>query len=122
MTIPKIYNIFQYLRDYNNKRNPFKRSIKEYEWNLKIEELPDHPLVKIGLFSENEGQLTGNDFILKVQRPTFTNAPPPPKILNNWLQRGWERADGVVAAIQAQNVNDNDGKMVIINSTPTNII
>ncbi len=110
----KLLSIFQYLKDYNNKRNPLRRSIKEYEWHLKIEELPEHPQVKIGSFFEAEGQLTGDNFILKVQRPTFTKPPTPPKILDRWLKKGWERADGTVEVMQSSNASAGNGDAIII--------
>ena len=114
MTHSKIKDIFQYLKDYNNKRNPLKRNIKDYEWYLKIEELPEHHRVKIGSFIEKGGELTGDDFILKVQRPNLTKPPMPPNILENWLKRGWERADGNIDVKQSRNEQDENGKTIIV--------
>lgn len=111
----KISSIFRYLKDYNNKRNPIKRSVRDYDWYLKIDDLPEHPSCKVGVFRESGSEITGDDFILKVRRPVLTKPPKPPETIIEWLKRGWETPDGKAEINQSRNVIDADGRTIIEN-------
>ena len=114
-TKEKISSIFRYLKDYNNKRNPIKRSVRDYDWYLKIGDLPEHPGCKVGVFTESGSEITGDGFILKVKRPVLTKPPIPPENIADWLKRGWANADGKAEFYHSKNVIDGDGQTIIEN-------
>ena len=93
----RLTQVFHFLEDLNQKRNPAKRKVSEYSWTLWLRDLPDHPTIIQGTIKEipaigvNEDiEFAGDDFILKVLRPTLTQPPQPPQDLELWLKKGWE--------------------------------
>src|SRR5438067_3004901 len=84
----RIGRVFRYLKALNEHRNPAKRDLSEQPWTLWFRQLPDHPLIQRRL--SNGHQDEEHDFILKVGRPTFTQAPQPPLPIVEWLEGDWE--------------------------------
>lgn len=118
----RITRVFRYLEALNQHRNPARRLIREQLWVLWFHDLPDHPSVRLGLLDEPGGpdtgsttglssqeQRTGDDFILKVQRPTLTRPPTPPDTIIEWLERGWEDPGGTVSIRESRNEADDHG-------------
>src|SRR5438034_8854204 len=90
----KLTRVFRYLEALNQHRNPAKRQIGEQLWLLWFRNLPDHPSIRRGVVDEApnaeagaqpgagpEPQRVGDDFVLKVRRPTLTRAPSPPDVI-----------------------------------------
>jgi transcription elongation GreA/GreB family factor/very-short-patch-repair endonuclease/uncharacterized small protein (DUF1192 family) len=94
----KLLQIFGFLKEFNQLRNPVKRDVEKQPWYLWLDELPDHPSIRRGkgtatASGSSEGACSGDDFILKVRRPTLTSAPEPPLSLFPWLMTGWNSPD-----------------------------
>ena len=71
----RIARVFRYLKALNEHRNPAKRDLSEQPWTLWFRNLPDHPAIQRRVFNGHQADDDG-DFILKVGRPTFTQARP----------------------------------------------
>src|SRR5438445_8338441 len=84
----RIARVFRYLKALNEHRNPAKRDLSEQPWTLWFRHLPDHPLVQRRVFNGHNDE--EHDFVLKVGRPTFTQAPQPPLPIADWLEGDWE--------------------------------
>src|SRR3989442_10772039 len=67
----RIARVFRYLKALNEHRNPAKRDLSEQAWTLWVRHLPDHPAIQRRLSNGHEEA----DFVIKVGRPTFTQAP-----------------------------------------------
>jgi len=91
----RIGRVFRYLKALNEHRNPAKRDLSEQPWTLWFRNLPDHPSIqrRISNGHEPDEEL---DFVLKVGRPTFTQAPQPPLPIVEWLEGDWEDPDAEI--------------------------
>lgn len=116
----RITQVFRYLEALNQQRNPAKRLIHEQPWVLWLRGLPDHSSVRLGVLSEvptstdTQEPLIGDDFILKVRRPTLTRAPMPPPQLREWLRTGWDGLDGSVEVHPSRNETNKEGQTVVV--------
>src|SRR5688572_9202748 len=82
--------LFRFLKAYAERRESLKRTLAEHEWTLRLRDLPDHPCVVIGQVLLNGGADAQGDAgesqpLLTVRRPRLTDAPKPPKLLDEWL-------------------------------------
>jgi very-short-patch-repair endonuclease len=94
----RIARVFRYLKALNEHRNPAKRDLSEQPWTLWFRHLPDHPTIQRRLSNDNEEA----DFVLKVGRPTFTQAPQPPMPIADWLEGDWEDPDAEVTVSETK--------------------
>ena len=96
----RVARVFRYLKALNEHRNPAKRDLSDQPWTLWFRNLPDHPLIERHLPNGKDAE--DDDFILKVGRPTFTQGPPPPLPIQEWLEGDWEDADAEVLLVEAK--------------------
>src|SRR2546429_4721112 len=97
----RIGRVFRYLKALNEHRNPAKRDLSEQPWTLWFRNLPDHPSIQRRMSNgqEPDGEL---DFVLKVGRPTFTQAPQPPLPIVEWLEGDWEDPEAEVTVSETK--------------------
>ncbi len=93
---------------------PLKRALDEHEWTLRLSDLPTHSSIVIGevlLSSDasNQGDAGGNGALVTVRRPKLTDAPPPPSLLGDWLDKGWQDPSGEIHVRQELHVQ-RDGE------------
>src|SRR5438876_2961236 len=94
----RITRVFRYLEALNEHRNPAKRDLSEQPCTLWFRHLPDHPSIQ-RRFSNGQEE---TDFVLKVGRPTFAQAPQPPMPIADWLEGDWEDPEGEVAVSETK--------------------
>src|SRR5205823_4979758 len=97
----RIGRVFRYLKALNEHRNPAKRDLSEQPWTLWFRHLPDHPSIQRRISNGHRPE-EEEDFILKVGRPTFTQAPQPPLPIVEWLEGDWEDPDGEVSLLETK--------------------
>lgn len=97
----RIGRVFRYLKALNEHRNPARRDLSEQPWTLWFRHLPDHPSIQRRLSNGHRPE-EEPDFILKVGRPTFTQAPPPPLPIVDWLEGDWEDPDADVTVAETK--------------------
>src|SRR5438067_3304377 len=95
----RIARVFRYLKALNEHRNPAKRDLSEQPWTLWFRHLPDHPSIQ-RRFSNGHQEET--DFVLKVGRPTFSQAPQPPLPIADWLEGDWEDPEAEVTVSETK--------------------
>lgn len=102
----KLTQVFRFLQELDQLRNPVQRRIQDQLWTLWFKDLPNHSSIIKGeapstggvsfLDEEDETDPTstkGDAFLLKVRRPELTEAPEPPESLVPWLEAGWDRPE-----------------------------
>ncbi|HWE22422.1 MAG TPA: AAA domain-containing protein [Myxococcales bacterium] len=109
----RIARVFRYLKALNEHRNPAKRDLSEQPWTLWFRNLPDHSSIQRRL--SNGHQDEEHDFILKVGRPTFTQAPQPPLPIAEWLVGDWEDPE---AEITVQETKANGAEPMRFDAEP----
>lgn len=114
----KLTRVFRYLEALNQHRNPAKRQISEQPWVLWFRDLPDHPSITRGAVSNSDDgsnkEKGTEDFVLRVQRPTLTHAPPPPDPIIPWLERGWEDPFKEISVRESRNEIDEQGNTRLV--------
>lgn len=118
-SVQKAKQIFNYLKSLNQLRNPALRQIKEQgtydlKWSLWFRDLPDHPSIRKAeirkelIYDEESGLrisgYSGDDYILKIRRPTLTPPPNPPDSLKEWLLDGWQNVNGEAKVHESRNI------------------
>jgi very-short-patch-repair endonuclease len=113
--------IFRYLEALNQQRNPAKRHLSDQLWHLWLRDLPEHPSVRRAEVAGSPSSADGtkaesaeispvpdDEFLLKVRRPKLTACPPPPDLLAQWLERGWDEPAAEVHV--RESVHDRDAQ------------
>lgn len=112
----RITQVFRYLQALDQHRNPPRREIDEQLWSIWFRDLPDHPVVKRGVVSqEQEGRGTdGPEFVLRVGRPKLTRSPEPPESIAEWLKEGWEDPEKSIHIWESKNRPGSDGQTKLV--------
>jgi very-short-patch-repair endonuclease len=104
----RITQVLKFLQGYHTLKTPPKRSLDEYGWYLRLDQLPRHPSLKLGVPQPSTADVhaaaggTGG-FVFRVERPKLTPCPPPPESLREWVVSGWDRLTREVAVIESRN-------------------
>lgn len=85
----KITNLFKFLKQYNDIKNPTITDIKLQQWYKWIDDIPAHEKIKNNIHIEDND----TDTILVVGKPEFTDCPKPPLEIIDWLDKGWKKFD-----------------------------
>ena len=85
----KVSNLFKFLKQYNNIKNPTVADINLQNWNKWLDDIPIHEKIENNIYREDND----TDSILIVRKPEFINCPQPPLELNEWLEIGWNKFD-----------------------------
>ena len=122
----RIIQVFEFLKALNEHRNPAIRQLREQPWRLWLDDLPEHPAVRLGVHLSSsdadepatsdhiDGTTSEETFVLRVRRPNLTNAPPPPGELWDWLLSGWEKPEVIeVRWCDSRNVINEDGETIV---------
>ncbi len=98
----RLKQIFQYLKAFNQQRNPVICQVEEQEWALRMKSLPVHPTITLNKDGENS-------FVLKIGRANFTSPPAPPHEIKDWLLSGWEDPFKTEKLIEFKTEKDPEG-------------
>ncbi len=94
----RVLQIFKYLQALDQLRNPVIRDFQLQPWSLWMKDLPNNPTIMIGKFEDaftESGEDTdlSSAYVLKVGRPTLTDAPPPPQNYSTILKETWMKPE-----------------------------
>jgi hypothetical protein len=110
--------LFRFLKAYAERRESLKRTLAEHEWVLRLRDLPAHPCVVVGHVLLNTGEQernedAGNGTLLTIRRPRLTNPPKPPKVLEDWLEKGWQDPSGEIRVRAEMHVRRGDDTVAV---------
>lgn len=92
-TVEKVASLFRYIYELNKLRKKTILNVKDYEWSLFVNNLPDDSEnVKLYYRDRVEDDTIDieHDIILSVHKPEFQSCPNPPDTLSKWLRYGWD--------------------------------
>ncbi len=100
-----IKNIFSFLKDYNDIRNPVITDISRQIWHYKLSDLPS--------INELWSVYDTNDFeslnILEIERPVILPCPSPDESIIPWIDKTWEKLSlSDVPYIESKTSNGKD--------------
>lgn len=109
LVVERTRQLFRFLKAYAERRMSLKRTLQEHDWTLRLRDLPKHPAIVVGQVLLNDpgagpAGTNSNEALLTVRRPRLTNPPAPPKVLEEWLEGGWQDPDGQIRTYEQQNV------------------
>lgn len=114
----RLIQIFEFLRQLTNHRNPSKRQIKEQIWVRWLDVLPDHPNIQLARLITGDGGVIVSEqpaALLRVKRPQLTSAPEPPEVLRSWLLPGWDDwKEEDVRCLESINTKDENGETIVV--------
>ncbi|NFM15847.1 DUF559 domain-containing protein [Clostridium sporogenes] len=102
----KAYNLFRFLKQYNNIKNPTITDINSQHWYKWFDYMPIHEKIKNNIHKEDND----SDIVLTVGKPEFTKCPEPPIELKKWLEKGWGNFDEEVKVKKSINKIEKDLK------------
>lgn len=79
--------VFRFLRALNEQRNPVILQLTEQPWWFHLDDLPRHEAISYQIPDADDMQAP---FELTVRRADVAKPPPPPAILNEWIEGDWE--------------------------------
>lgn len=82
----KLIQLFEFLKHYNELRNPMVTDINNQPWHRWMDSLPIHENIDDFTFNDEE------ECLIAVRKPKLTECPKPPEILKGWLKNGWQDA------------------------------
>ncbi len=92
----RIASIFTYLQELDRVRTPPVVDLEEYEWRIRLGDVPAAPSVRWGSRLQAiapAGATLEDGLVLRVGRPAEEPCPEPPPILKDQLHRGWDQPD-----------------------------
>lgn len=117
----RVIQVFEYLKALNDHRNPAKRQIKDHQWVLWQDDLPEHPAIVRGKWNQKPLQqgedidAQDDDCVLRVRRPELTRVPQPPTELLSWLKSGWDDPkSSQIRFYDSINVSGDDGEALTV--------
>ena len=106
----KLTELFTFLREVARQKSPPKTRIDEHPRHFVLQNLPDHPTIKLLRLSEEDESSDGE--FLTIGRPEIPPCPRPPLEIAEWLHPGWERESGSVS-VQTERQSIKSGKIVV---------
>lgn len=106
----RVRELYQFLREANQLRFPPVRNYEDHPAHLFINSFPEHPCVQVFRPVKGVEDPDIPDTLISVQRPVLTKCPPPPGILLEWLQSGWDNPAKTESYIESINRTNGDGE------------
>jgi very-short-patch-repair endonuclease/nucleoside-triphosphatase THEP1 len=78
-------DLFKFLKEYNEIKNPIVKDINSHKFSLFIGELPNNDYVSTFIDKSDE-----NTNVLVVKKPDRLPCPTPRKEIKEWLNSGWD--------------------------------
>lgn len=80
----KLIRLFEFLKQYNNIKNPVIQDINKQQWNKNLDNIPNHEDIINNIYKSEEDQ------ILIVKKPELRNCPSPSKTIESWIEGEWK--------------------------------
>ena len=80
----KVIRLFNFLKEYNNKKNPIILDMEYQKEKRCLDDLPRCKEVINNIYNDND-----DGVILSVKRPVLEECPKPPQSLDGWINEDW---------------------------------
>lgn len=109
----EIINLFKFLKQYNNVKNPIVTDIVGQSWYKWMDNISEHENIQNNI----KGMEEDNNAIFTISKPELKECPNPPEEIKEWLKKGWNRLSEEVSIkenIEKLEINSNDSDEVIV--------
>lgn len=115
----KIVKLFEFLKEFNNIKNPIIVDVNKQQWIKWMDSIPEHETIKNNIHNFEQD----SDTLLTIDKPQLRECPFPPEEIKEWLEKGWNNISKEVVVkhkierIQYKLDLDNNEieKLVIVN-------
>jgi very-short-patch-repair endonuclease/transcription elongation GreA/GreB family factor len=116
--IVRLTQVFKFLKELNELRNPVARDLSGYADVLRLDAWPMHPCIAVRrgdrIEEEDADAEAGMEPLIRIQRARLTPCPKPPLALDGWLKPGWQAANDEAAVLESRNFLDDEKKTVTV--------
>ncbi len=77
----KLTKLFEFLKQYNEIKNPVILDIDKQNWHKNLDIIPNHHSIVNNIYNVEE-----TDIILSVDKPELKNCPSPPETIKEWIE------------------------------------
>jgi very-short-patch-repair endonuclease/DNA polymerase III delta prime subunit len=93
LAIGRTRQVFQFLKAFAERNVPVRRTLREYDWVERLDELPSHPTIFVGAVAtatpgepDAAAEVADAPPLIRVGRPKLTEPPPLPAALAEWIE------------------------------------
>ena len=113
----KAVELFTFLKEYNNIKNPVITDIKNQVWYRWMDNITENKYIVNNIYCDNYSE----NLIFSVDKPDRTQCPEPPNSIKEWLKKGWNKFDKEPEIIEVRVIKsvekDKLGKEVEVEKT-----
>lgn len=113
----KAVELFTFLKEYNNIKNPVITDIKNQVWYRWMDNITENKYIVNNIYCDNYSE----NLIFSVDKPDRTQCPEPPNSIKEWLKKGWNKFDKEPEIIEVRVIKslakDKVGKEVEVEKT-----
>jgi len=104
----KIISLFNYIKELSALKYSIVSDINKQYWTCFLDDIPNDP-ENISIYYRDRVENDSNDnmVLLEVRKPDFQRCPPPPAIVINWLEPGWDKYSNDVKYKEYLNIDKN---------------
>jgi len=110
----KIINLFEFLKQYNNIKNPVVTNIENQKWIKWMDNIPICENIINNIYNMDEE----SDILFTILKPKLTECPNPPENLKEWIFNGWQNVDNEVeikdSIDKIEDINDKNKRVTVI--------
>ena len=118
LTQSRLTQVFKFLKELNELRNPVPRDLSGYVDMLRLDAWPLHPCVVVRRGDREEESDADTDVemepLIRIKRARLTLCPKPPDALDGWLKPGWQSGDAEAEVLESRNFVDREKKTVTV--------
>lgn len=105
----KIKELFKFLDEYNNIKNPVITEIENQPWKKWMDNVGENKYIINNIYNN----LYEEDVIFSVDKPNRIQCPKPPEEIRDWLIKGWEDSKQEVIVLEEVTLDEEDDISII---------
>ncbi len=118
LTQSRLTQVFKFLKELNELRNPVPRDLSGYADVLRLDAWALHPCIVV-LRGDREDESDADadvemEPLISIKRARLTACPKPPDTLDGWLKPGWQSMEAEAEVLESRNFVDREKKTVTV--------
>jgi len=97
----KVIELFKFLKEYNNIKNPVITDIEGQEWKMWMDNINENKYITNNIYNN----IYDSDVIFSVDKSTRTQCPQASDNIEEWLVKGWQLSEQTIKIIENKKVS-----------------
>lgn len=81
----KIVKLFEFLKGFNDIKNPIIADINNQQWIKWMDSIPEHE----SIINNIHNSINDSDALFSIDKPKLRECPTPPEEIKDWLEKEW---------------------------------